>query len=152
APMTAIAEAAPKVGAGGCDWLALWRQMYDAERAQVEAIAVPGQGQAGGHWAKQAPRFSRAHRRAPPPGHLLRLVVPSLRPSDTVLDIGAGAGRHAVYLGGQVARVIAVEPSPSMQQHLARRAAEAPDANVTIVPERWPAAEVPACDVAICAH
>jgi cyclopropane fatty-acyl-phospholipid synthase-like methyltransferase len=122
--MTVSAECPPAISAGGCDWLAIWRQMYDAKRAQVEALQSPKQAPAD-HWASQAARFAQATGRAQQPDHFLRFVLPHLQPGDTVLDIGAGAGRHAVYLTKQVARVVAVEPSPSMRQQLERRLAAA---------------------------
>jgi len=151
-PMTAFAEASIAMGAGKQDWLAIWRQMYDAERAQTDAVAPPMREPAGDHWASQAARFAQATGRPAQPDHFMRLVLPYLQPSDTVLDIGAGAGRHAVYLAQQVARVVAVEPSDSMRAQLERRLVEAHGINLTIVPERWPEADVPTCDVAICAH
>ena len=39
-----------------------------------------------------------------------------------------------------------------MREQMERRLAAAPGACATIVPERWPDADVPTCDVAICAH
>src|SRR6476659_8395443 len=79
APMTVFAEIPAAIGAGGCDWLAIWQQMYDAERAQVEAVMAPGQEQAGDHWANQAARFARATGRAPQPDNFLRFVLPHLQ-------------------------------------------------------------------------
>lgn len=55
----------------------------------------------------------------------MRALLPQLQPTDTVLDIGAGTGRHAVFLASQVAQIIAVEPSASMRGHLEQRLASA---------------------------
>ena len=82
----------------------------------------------------------------------MRFVLPHLRPTDTVIDVGAGIGRHAVFLAQHVAHVIAVEPSPSMRGHLELRVAAEQADRVMVVPGRWPEAQVPPCDVAICAH
>ena len=150
--MTVSADAPIAIGAGEEDWLAIWRQMYDAERVQTDAVAPPMREPVGDHWASQAARFAQATGRPAQPDHFMRLILPHLQPSDTVLDIGAGAGRHAVYLAQQVAQVVAVEPSFAMREQMERRLAAAPNSSVTIVPERWPDADVPACDVAICAH
>jgi SAM-dependent methyltransferase len=150
--MTASADAPAAIDTDDGDWLAIWHQMYDAERTQTESVRPPALEPVGDHWASQAARFAQATDRAAQPDHFMRFVLPHLRPSDSVLDIGAGAGRHAVYLAQQVARVVAVEPSPSMRQQLERRLADAPNAHVAVVPERWPDADAPACDVAICAH
>jgi len=141
----------PGGAAGDQDWLAIWRQMYDAERAQTEALAAAREP-ADDHWAHQAARFARATGRAPQPDDFMRFVLPHLQPDDHVLDIGAGAGRHAVYLARRNLHVTAVEPSPSMRQQLQQRLADTPGAELTLVPEGWPDATTPMVDVAICAH
>jgi len=82
------------------------------------------------------------------------------RPSDTWLDIGAGAGRYALPLARTARRVIAVDPSQSMLEGLRQGMAEHSIDNVEIVEGRWPAIaeengalarELPA-DVALIAH
>ena len=65
---------------------------------------------------------------------LLRLA----RPSDTWLDIGAGAGRYALPLARVVREVIALEPSQSMLNGLRDGMREAGIGNVRVVQERWP--------------
>jgi SAM-dependent methyltransferase len=82
----------------------------------------------------------------------MRAVLPQLRAEDTVLDIGAGTGRYALYLAGRVARVIALEPSAAMRAQLAERLAETPLANLSVVAAAWPMEEAPVCDVALAAH
>jgi hypothetical protein len=62
--MTVFADAPAAIGAGGWDWLAIWRQMYDADRAQVQAIQPAEREPAGDHWASQAARFAQATGRA----------------------------------------------------------------------------------------
>lgn len=61
-----------------------------------------------------------------------------LRPGDTWIDVGAGAGRLAVPLAGAVRAVVAVEPSESMRRALAAGLADRGRDNVRIVPGRWP--------------
>lgn len=138
-------------GAGGLDWLATWRRMRDAEHAQTEAHA-PALAPGTDSWAGKARRFAQAHDRAPQPDAFMQFLLPHLRASDTVLDIGAGAGRHALFLARQVARVIAVEPSPSMRQQLEARLENIEGARLAVLPAAWPAADAPRCDVAISAH
>ena len=137
-------------GAGGVDWLDIWRRMHDAERAQTEASAGTQPAGADG-WARKARQFARAHDRIPQPDAFMRFVLPHLRASDTVLDIGAGAGRHALFLAERVAQVVAVEPSEGMRQQLQARLAGAKDMRLTVLPIPWPEV-TPRCDVAISAH
>jgi SAM-dependent methyltransferase len=140
------------LGAGGHDWLAIWRAMYDAEHTQTEALIGSQLARAKDRWAGKAGRFAQASGRAAQPDAFMRAALPHLRPTDTVLDIGAGTGRHALFLANHVAQVIAVEPSRSMRQHLEQRIGDLEARNVTVVPDPWPTADIPPCDVAICAH
>jgi len=138
--------------AGGYDWLAIWRQMYDDERAQGESTAASGFVAQPDCWAGQADRFAAAARRADQLDGFMRLLLPRLRPTDRVVDIGAGTGRYEPLLAGNVAEVLAIEPSPSMRSQLERRLAEAPHTNVQISAANWPPTDLPRCDVAIAAH
>lgn len=141
-------------GAGGHDWLAAWRRMYDQERAQAEQASLAGFAPSPDCWEGQAGRFAAAARRAPQPDGFMRLLLPRLRPSDRVLDIGAGTGRYEPLLAGAAAEVVALEPSPAMRAQLERRLADERIANVRLAAAAWPAdaSQVPACDVAIAAH
>ncbi len=71
-----------------------------------------------------------------------------------MLDVGAGVGRYALPLARLARQVVAVEPSPAMQHHLAERIAAANATNLTLVPAAWPAAaaEVAPADIVLCAH
>jgi molybdenum cofactor cytidylyltransferase len=82
------------------------------------------------------------------------------RPSDTWLDVGAGAGRYALPLARSVREVIALDPSPGMLGALREGMAEHRIANLRIVEGRWPAAwsaggplaDLGRVDVALIAH
>jgi SAM-dependent methyltransferase len=138
---------------GGYDWLDTWRRMYDEERAQAENTIVPGFAAAADCWSGQADRFAAAARRSPQPDGFMRFLLPHLHPEDRLIDIGAGTGRYEPALAEAVAEVLAIEPSPSMRDQLERRLAESDSpGKVRVIPERWPEAEVPACDIAIAAH
>ncbi len=136
----------------GQDWLDTWRRMYDAERSQAEEATAPGFSQDADCWAGQAGRFAAAERQVWQPDSFMRFLLPWLRPGDRLLDIGAGTGRYEPVLARVVAEVLAVEPSPAMRAQLERRVVEEGVANVRVIPERWPDAEVPPCDVIIAAH
>ena len=87
---------------------------------------------------------------------LLRLV----RPGETWLDIGAGAGRYALPVALALApsggRVIALDASPGMLDALLELQTEHGVADVEVVETRWPPRDGSldrfACDVALIAH
>jgi SAM-dependent methyltransferase len=147
-----VAVAQPEYQAGGHDWLAIWRQMYDDERAQAESTLVPGFVPQPDCWANQADRFAAAAQRGAQPDGFMRLLLPRLRPTDRVIDIGAGTGRYEPLLAAHAAEVLAIEPSPSMRGQLERRLSEMPATNVRVSTVGWPPADLPICDVAIAAH
>jgi SAM-dependent methyltransferase len=124
--------------------------MYDDERAQAENLHVPGFSASADCWAGQASRFASAADRSAQPDAFMRLLLPRLRSTDRVLDIGAGTGRYEPLLAAQVAEVVALEPSPAMLAQLEQRLAGA--GNVRVLPTGWPLGEPLACDVAIAAH
>ncbi len=138
--------------AGGYNWLDIWRQMYDAERAQAEARTADDFGRSGDHWERRAARFATATRRTPQPDPFMQVLLPHLRPDDTVLDVGAGSGRYIPVLARHTRHVIAVEPSPAMREHLEQRVAEEKLTNVEIVAATWPLDGSPQADVVLSAH
>lgn len=82
------------------------------------------------------------------------------RPSETWLDIGAGAGRYALPLARIVREVIAVDPSAAMLGALREDAAARRIANVRVIHGRWPleaaaadpAGQPPLADASLMAH
>src|SRR5215216_3469760 len=137
--------------AGGYDWLATWRRMYDDERNQAEDAVLPGFVAQPDCWASQAARFATAAQRTPQPDGFLRFLLPRLRPSDRLIDIGAGTGRYEPLLAKAVAELLAVEPSPAMRAQLEQSLAAAQLTNVRVITQAWPNADA-ACDIAIAAH
>src|SRR5215213_7238916 len=89
-------------------------------------------------WAGQADRFAAAAQRGVQPDGFMRLLLPRLRSTDRVIDIGAGTGRYEPLLAAHAADVLAIEPSPSMRDQLERRLAEAPATNVRVGAASWP--------------
>jgi SAM-dependent methyltransferase len=139
-------------GAGGYDWLDVWRRMYDAEREQAEAVTDTSFERHADEWATRAARFARVSKQAPQPDGFMQLLLPRLRPTDTVLDIGAGVGRYIPLLARAVAQVIALEPSGAMRAQLEQRLSEERLHNVELVSAPWPADHVIMADVVVSAH
>lgn len=139
-------------GAGGYDWLDVWRRMYDQERAQAEDATDPAFARFADHWASQAGRFAKSVARSPQPDGFMRFVLPRLRSGDTLIDVGAGTGRYLPTLAPHVERIVAVEPSPAMRGPMEQLVTDGELHNVEIVPEQWPNASTPSADVVISAH
>lgn len=130
-------------------WKDLWsdlshRFMRPAEKREGEADP----------WQKRAPDFDasvkRRQRQGPDP--LMEAVARQVRPTDTVVDIGAGTGRWTVFLAGIARTVTALEPSPAMLGILESNVAAAGVTNVAVVRGEWEAAEVAGHDVALSSH
>ncbi len=126
--------------------LAAWRELIEADREQVERIREDSR-----------PDYYRPVAASFRPGRHESVEWPLIealaQPGDTWMDIGAGGGRFAVPLAALVERVIAIEPSESMQEVLVSAAAEAGATNLDVVDSRWP---VPGwdreVDVSLAAH
>jgi len=71
------------------------------------------------------------------PGELLERLMALVRPGDSVLDIGAGAGAYAIPIARVASRVTAVEPSAVQCTRLQQNVENARLSNVTIVRSRW---------------
>lgn len=135
------------------DWAARWRSLVEQREAQAARLRDAARIMPPVYWERRAEGFhANVQRRAAEPDRLLELVTPWVTPASTVLDVGAGVGRHALPLAARAARVYAVEPSPAMRGYLEADAGERGLTNVTVVAATWSEAEVPACDVVLCSH
>ena len=121
------------------DWAAHWRALVRTREAQT------GPPQTDDWWAPRAKLFAQ-QMRSGPEDPVMRFLEPWLRPSATVLDVGAGTGRHTNPLAGRVEWVTAVEPSQAMRQYIE------PAGNVTVIGSTWQDAEPAAADLVICCH
>ena len=135
------------------DYVERWRQLVQARTDQGRRLDT--QHPSGDEWAGCAERFRRLTAAVTHGGTVdpfLDLVRPHVRPEATVLDVGAGTGRHVAALAPQVAQVVAVEPSAAMREQMAIVVREANLTNVEVVPESWPSARVEPADIVICSH
>jgi SAM-dependent methyltransferase len=136
------------IGVGGIDWAGHWRQLVEARQA-ADAVARPTPGD---RWAARAGRFAQLTQQLDPAAHpFVQALTAELRSSDTVLDVGAGAGRFALAIAPAVARVTAVEPSPGMRAAFERTLATRGVPNVQLIPGSWPDVEIAVHDVAFVA-
>jgi hypothetical protein len=120
------------------DWSQQWRSLV-AERA-----AAAGGRSDPGYWDRRAPTFARSTQARS--DALLDVIAPYLSAGKTLIDVGAGSGRHAVPLSERLEWVTAVEPSDGMRAQIPHRD------NMTIVASTWQDAAVAPADLLICSH
>ena len=119
------------------DWVEHWKLVVAGHGGD----AAPSHGPS--YWDRRAKGYAKTtHGRL----ELLTVLEPYLSPRKTLIDVGAGTGRHTVPLAARLEWVTAVEPSEGMRSHIP------PLDNVTVVASTWEDAEVAPADLVICAH
>lgn len=125
-----------------------WRHRIEAHNAQT--MRARAGREVPDLWASIADNFrGHTHRTEDP---VVNLVNGWLRPDSTVLDVGGGAGRYALPFALKAKHVTNVEPSPAMVKAFEDAAKTDGVANVSVVQEDWPAAQVEPHDVVFCAN
>ena len=131
-----------------------WAARVRANREQVDRVREVPDG--ADFYAPVTGLFRADPSRTDEPAlELLRRLV---RPGETWLDIGAGAGRYALPIAADLAasggEVIAVDPSKGMLDVLRELADEHRIENVRAVQARWPVEDLTPyqADVALLAH
>jgi SAM-dependent methyltransferase len=119
------------------DWAERWRAIV-RQRSESAGRGDPK------YWDRRAPSYARITRDRK--DDFVRAVEPYVSPRKTLIDAGAGAGRHAVALAERLEWVTAVEPSEGM------RAQIPPRDNMTVIASTWQDAEVAKADLVICCH
>src|ERR1700674_130169 len=120
------------------DWTNHWRRLVK------ERSAVAGGHGDSSYWDRRAPPFARSTRTRV--DDFIAVVAPYLSPRKTLIDVGAGAGRHALPLAERLEWVTAVEPSEGMRALIPLRD------NMTVVASTWEDAAVAPADLVICCH
>ena len=119
----------------GTDWAAEYARLIADRDEQLTLTAAQGSA----FWDRAAAAFPTALNADE--DRLLDVLEPWLTPQATVIDVGAGAGRHVRELVGRVDWVTAVEPSEGMRS----RIPEAP--NLTVIASGWLDADPAPADV-----
>lgn len=133
------------------DWSLLWRKLAEVQTAAMEKQA----GGNGDSWANKARSFDKdVKRRWRRQDSTRSFLVDLLKahPGSSVLDIGAGTGSWACMLARHAAKVTALEPSPAMIAVMEEKIKELGTANVEIVRDSWPGADVDEHDFCLCSH
>jgi SAM-dependent methyltransferase len=135
------------------DWLDRWRRTVIERQAQADRWRG-GPAREDDFWAGSVARFRELTAGMTDDEPFFAALRAAVRPEDTVLDIGAGAGRYALPIAPYVRRVVAIDPSAAMCEALSLGAAERGLSNVEVLRGRWPddAGLVGPADVTICAH
>lgn len=120
------------------DWIKRWGDIVEARDKQA------GRHTDSAYWDRRANSFARSTLSRV--DDFLRVLEPYLSPTKTLIDVGAGTGRHAVPLSERLEWVTAVEPSEGMRSHIAARD------NITVVASAWEDAQVAPADLVICSH
>jgi SAM-dependent methyltransferase len=120
------------------DWASRWKRVLEDRTTLASGHADSG------YWDRRAGSFARStHVRV---DEFFRVLEPYLSQRKTLIDVGAGTGRHTNPLAERVEWVTAVEPSEGMRSHIVARD------NVTVVASTWEDAQVAPADLVICSH
>ncbi|HEV2030016.1 MAG TPA: methyltransferase domain-containing protein [Candidatus Dormibacteraeota bacterium] len=120
------------------DWEANWKQIVKERATLAGTHANPG------YWDRRAASFARSTKARV--DQFLAVIDPYASPQKTLIDAGAGTGRHAIPLSERLEWVTAVEPSEGMRAQIPARD------NMTIIASTWEDAEVAPADLVICSH
>lgn len=129
--------------------------MVVARREQHDAVCSAQGSDTSDYWSRRAAGFRKfVQESAALADPFLDCVLCHLRLEDTVLDVGAGTGRHTIALAAHAKRVIALDPSSAMLGFLREDVASKGLANVDVIEGTWPEAadRLPEVDVAVSAH
>lgn len=120
------------------DWAENWKEIVSERATRAGTHPDPG------YWDRRAVGFARSTQARA--DEFLKVVEPFVSPRKTLIDAGAGTGRHAVPLAERLEWVTAVEPSEGMRSKIT------PRDNMTIVASTWEDAAVAPADLVICSH
>jgi len=103
-------------------------------RGQAARLADPDWSAATDPYVDRVDSFRSGQRTD---DNLVQLLARLSGPEQTVLEVGAGAGRLSIPLASHVREVVAIEPNPGMATALIADAEAAGVSNVRLVKSRW---------------
>ncbi|MEX2245941.1 MAG: class I SAM-dependent methyltransferase [Dehalococcoidia bacterium] len=134
------------------DYAHRWAQLVNRRRVQMEKANAAAGIRSEDYWSHRAKTYREAlHARTDEDPFFLR-VRAAVSAETSVLDVGAGTGRHTLALASHVRRITAVDPSDAMLGFLRQDIAERALNNVEVVHAEWMNANVEPADVVICSH
>ena len=149
-PSASRTQIPPEVEA--IDYAERWRDIVERRRVQMEAANAESGISSADYWSKRAKTYRQAlHDRTDEDPFFLR-VRQAITPDTSVIDVGAGTGRHTLALAPHVRRVAAVDPSAAMLALLRQDVADQRLANIDIIESEWMRVDVEPADVVICSH
>lgn len=134
------------------DYVARWAQLVERRRAQMDGAYARAGLQNVDYWGRRAKQYRQALHDRMDEDPFFKHVAARIGGTTTVLDVGAGTGRHTLALAPRVAHVTAVDPSAAMLGFLREEAASQQLRNVTVVESEWMSAGVEPHDAVICSH
>lgn len=129
-----------------------WQELVDRRRRQIEAASAAAGLKREDYWAGRAAQYARSIREIDRDDPFVGLVLERVTPDSTVIDVGAGTGRHAIRLAQVARKVIAIDPSKAMLSYLRQDAERLGLENIEVIEGAWPEVNAPFADVAICSH
>ena len=134
------------------DFVQRWGEIVERRRVQMEAANAESGISSADYWSKRAKTYRQAlHDRTDEDPFFLR-VREAITPDTTLIDVGAGTGRHSLALAPLVRRVTAVDPSAAMLGLLRQDLADQRLENVDAIESEWMETDVERSDIVICSH
>jgi SAM-dependent methyltransferase len=137
------------------DYVQRWRDTVIARREQHDAACAALGRTTDDYWARRAAGFRKFVQEAQDQRDpFIDCILRQLRPEDTVLDVGAGTGRHTIALARHAKHVTALDPSAAMLNFLRADVASQRLDNVDVIEGAWPddVPRAPEVDVTVSAH
>ncbi len=134
------------------DFIARWAEIIERRRAQMDAAYAASGITSDDYWGKRAKSYRAATHGTTPQDPMLARLLGAMTSSSTVIDAGAGTGRHTLAMAPHVTHVTAVDPSPAMLGLLVEDIAAQGIRNITTVQADWMDADVEPADVVLCSH
>ena len=105
-----------------------WNEIWKLAHSSIPPVSDP--------WKDRAERFDKhIHTLSRDTNEMVTKL--NCKPTDTVLDIGAGTGRFSIPISKQAASVTAIEPSATMRKILGQKVVEQNISNMVTIPLPW---------------